>query len=136
MNSTPEFLFHVTHERNAASIVTNGLDPRIKFPARKDKRSWFVTEGRLSWALAHVSVRLETPVSRLSVFPVETRLFAVTYNDGVRFRKMGGLQGVYWTDSVGIIGRFDQFFSAEYCLMKLALGEHPYSQRYADRLPF
>lgn len=59
-------IYHVSPSRNHISIRQTGIDPWLCRTAFK--ASWYVTEDKLAWALAHCSVRYNLPVSALEVW--------------------------------------------------------------------
>jgi len=50
-------IWHVTTVTRAESIRAKGLDPKILFPKRIDRTSYFVVTDALMWAIAHVCQR-------------------------------------------------------------------------------
>lgn len=59
-------VFHVSPGFNQGGIMTIGVDPERS--RGKQLLSWWVTEERLQWALAHVSARYAVSVGGLWVF--------------------------------------------------------------------
>lgn len=62
--------YHVTHRDNVAAIIESGLDP---FKAHgKMKVVWLCSVSRLSWAIAHVSLRHSWAIDKIRVLSVHT----------------------------------------------------------------
>lgn len=62
-------LYHVTTAQAAKSIRSIGVSP--VFSQGKQKRSWYVNEKRLMWAIAHTSARHGVPTCGLVVITVD-----------------------------------------------------------------
>lgn len=74
--------FHVTLEKCVAGIIDYGLDPGL---ARgKIKAVWLADSKRLHWAIAHVAIKHDVPMSQLWVASVH-----VDPRDLQRFRWPG-----------------------------------------------
>jgi len=99
----PEFLFHVTPAGNLRSILDYGIDPRRKYPERVGTRSFYVEENQLMWALAHMSARHVLPVTKLAVL----RMNAYPEARIQRYKKIGFLPGVYYTDIAGFLSQYE-----------------------------
>ena len=111
------YYFHVTPVENATSILLHGLDPRVKYPARKDTKTWFVRESWVAWAIAHVSARHKVSADKLAVFRHE-----ITAYTQPTFNRQGNPSGLYYTWMTGLC--MDQLpVSAEYALMVIAREE-------------
>lgn len=59
-------LFHVTRKVVHESIVKVGVDPI--FSRGKMQVSWWVDQRALAWAIAHVSLKDNIPVSELEIW--------------------------------------------------------------------
>jgi len=68
METQDLILFHVTPVENVQSITKYGLDPKVKYPTRKDRTSYLVSPGALMWAIAHVQNRHSQRAQYLTVF--------------------------------------------------------------------
>jgi len=64
-------VWHVTPEWNGQSILEQGVDPeKSRGPFN---RSWYVTKQGILWAVGHVSLRYDIPVSQVVVCTVSAQ---------------------------------------------------------------
>jgi hypothetical protein len=102
-------LYHVTTQENYRGIHYDAAIRPDK-AAGPSKSVWLVTQGRLAWALAHVSQRHQTPVNKLIVLRV--------FVDRQNLIKTP-LVGVWrTTEPVKPRGRFFTSFAASFWLEK------------------
>jgi hypothetical protein len=60
--------YHVTHAKNASSIIDNGIV--ADYSRGKIRCVWLVDSKRVAWAIAHVSSKHDWPIKELWVFAV------------------------------------------------------------------
>lgn len=80
-------LFHVSPARNHASILKSGVEPVMS--KGKTQSSWWVSQGKLAWAIAHCSARHQLPVTELEVW--------LRDGDTAKGMKRSRWTGVYYT---------------------------------------
>jgi len=64
----PMYLYHVSPSRNTPSIINEGIDPT--YAQGKMKSSWYVSETKILWAIAHVSAKYNISVNDIDVFKI------------------------------------------------------------------
>lgn len=78
-----EQLYHITPEKNIPSISMIGVCPEF---ARGDrKRSYFVSEGNLAWAVLHVHKRHSVAIDDVAICVMRRDAFFVSMFGGKWF---------------------------------------------------
>lgn len=61
-------LYHVSLKARTPNIMTKGIDPSYSQGARKE--CWYVTMGKLAWAMLHVQKRHKVSLDEVVAFEV------------------------------------------------------------------